>query len=210
MFLFRRALFILILIFTVIFSPGSTYAATSFDLLAPTGSLTRGQEIQFTVNIDTQSGTVSSVQIGATYQTQYLQYLSTTPGEAMSQLTAQDLGGGKILFTGSNPSGFKGKGVFAYINFKIIAQAQGETELCTLWAPSATPTTPATAATVAPTAAAQTPLPTRLPASGNAVESFNGGILGILFIVVAGISFFVSKSTIRPKSKHRVHHKTKN
>ncbi len=52
-----------------------TFAAT-FDLIAPSGTLTRGQDVVFTINLDSQGASITSIQTGLTYDTQYLQYKS--------------------------------------------------------------------------------------------------------------------------------------
>lgn len=116
--------------------------AVKFDLVAPSGTLTRGQDVTFTINIDTQGASVTTITTGMTYDTQYLQYESAAAGAAMSALTVDtSQGTGKLVFNGSNPAGFTGSGVYATVTFKLIAQSSGETELCTLWQPTTTPTT---------------------------------------------------------------------
>lgn len=120
-------------------------SATSFNLVAPSGTLSRGQDVPFTININTEGTTVTSIQTGMTYDTAYLEYVSAVPGNAMNTVTVDtSLGTGRVLFTGTNSTGFNGTGVFATVTFKIIAASPGSTEICTLWAPSITPspTTP--------------------------------------------------------------------
>ncbi|QQG44405.1 MAG: hypothetical protein HYW86_00595 [Candidatus Roizmanbacteria bacterium] len=207
MFPIKKILSVLFLIIGIIFLPSSTLAAVSFDLIPPSGQLTRGQEIQFTVNIDTGTGSITSTQVGASYQTQYLQYLSVTPGDAVSQLDVQDLGGGKILMTGSNPSGFKGKGIFAYINFKIIAQAPGSTELCTLFAPSTTPTSAPTAVPTIPAGA--TVAPTQLPRSGNTATAYGGTLIGIAALAISSYLFLSLRRNHPQKKHHQPYHPKK-
>lgn len=153
--------------------------AVSYDLIPPSGDLSRGQEVQFTISIDTQSKSLTSTQIGMTYDTKYLQYVSSTPGDAMSSVTVADQGGGKLVFTGSNPQGFTGTGTFAYVNFKIIAAASGSTQLCVLFAPSPTP---------APTG----PVPTELPKTGNMSEMIWAAV-GTFFVVTSTSYFLLSR-----------------
>jgi hypothetical protein len=116
--------------------------ATKFDLIPPSGTLQRGQNITFTVNIDTEGTAVTSIQSGLTYDATLLQYVSVTAGAAMNSVVADTTtyGTGKVLFTGSNTAGFNGTGVFATVVFTIIAQSSGSTEICTLWLPQPSPT----------------------------------------------------------------------
>jgi len=115
--------------------------ATKFDLIPPAGTLQRGQDITFTINIDTEGASVTSIQSGLTYDSTLIQYISVTAGAAMSSVVADTatFGTGKILFTGTNNAGFNGTGVFATVVFKIIAQSSGSTEICSLWLPEVTP-----------------------------------------------------------------------
>ncbi len=135
-----------ILIFFLVFfllGNSSPVFATAFTLVPPTGNLSRGQEVPFTINIDTQGASVTSIQTGIDYDTAYLEYVSAVPGSAMNTVTTDtSLGAGKLLLTGSNTTGFTGTGVFATVTFRIIAASSGSTTLCTLWAPSITPTVP--------------------------------------------------------------------
>jgi len=115
-------------------------SATTFSLVAPSGTLSRGQDVPFTVSINTENTTVTSIQTGITYDTTYLQYVSAVPGAAMTSVTVDtSVGTGKLLLTGTNGTGYNGTDVFATVTFKIIADSPGSTEICTLWAPTITP-----------------------------------------------------------------------
>lgn len=120
--------------------------ATKFDLIPPTGTLSRGDNITFTINIDTEGVAITSIQSGLTYDSTLLQYVSVTAGAAMNAVVADTTtyGTGKVLLTGTNNTGFNGTGVFATVVFTIIAQSSGSTEICSLWLPTPTgaPTTP--------------------------------------------------------------------
>jgi LPXTG-motif cell wall-anchored protein len=132
-------LFFILSVFFVTTTP--TYA-TSFDLIPPTGTLERGQNITFTINIDTEGASVTSIQSGLTYDATLLQYVSVAPGAAMNAVVADTTtyGTGKVLLTGTNTAGYNGTGVFATVVFTIIAQNPGSTEVCTLWLPTPSPT----------------------------------------------------------------------
>jgi hypothetical protein len=182
----KKVLISLLFVFCLLAVSKPAYA-TTFELIAPSGTLTRGQEVQFIINIDTKTQTLTSAQIGMTYDTRYLEYVSAIPGEAMNTVSVTPMDGGKLLINGTSTAGFSGKGVFAYINLKLIAQAPGSTELCVLWAPSTTPTSGATS-TPGSTA---TPAPTSLPKSGSAVKSATGGLIGFGFLLVAIVFYFL-------------------
>jgi len=180
-FLIRFFLISLFFIFFFFFIPLPTYAVR-FDLIAPQppeGGFTRGQTVQFTINIDTQGENITSAQIGMTYDTRYLEYVSTTSGNAMTSVSTNNLGEGKLIFSGENQSGFSGQGTFAYVNFKIIAQAPGETELCVLWNPQNSPTP-----SPYPTSLSQPTSPP--PTSGEVKGVYTNSFLGLIFI-----SFFL-------------------
>jgi hypothetical protein len=203
--------FILILGTLVVF-PVSSHA-TTFDLVPPSGALKRGQDITFTININTEGMSLTSVQTGLTYDTTMLQYKSVTPGAAMTAVTADisTYGTGKILFTGTNATGFNGSGVFATVVFTIIAQSSGSTEICTLWMPDATPTPlPTRVSGPLPTSP---PIPTALPVTGS-TDARNSAVavaLG-LFVAASGIFYFSQqqKYTVPTKVAHKkqIHHET--
>jgi len=185
----KTKLFLIFLIITFFFFLPSTAYAIKFDLIAPqppAGGFTRGQTVQFTINIDTQGKTVNSTQIGMTYDTRYLEYVSTTPGNAMTSVSTNNLGEGKLIFSGENQSGFSGQGTFAYVNFKIIAQAPGQTELCVLWNPqnSPTPSPQPTSPSPQPTSPSQPTSPP--PTAGEVKGVYTNSFLGLIFI-----SFFL-------------------
>lgn len=186
----KKLIVLLFLILGCVFAKGA-YAA-SYDLIAPTGQLTRGQDVQFTINIDTQGQSLTSASIGMTYSTDILQYVSATPGDTFSTLSPETQEGGKIILNASNGSGFSGTGTFAVVTFKLIAQSAGSTELCVLFNPE-TPTQP--------------PAPTSLPQTGSAEKTNRGIMLGVtLFVLAAGILItYNRKPYTRP---HATHHKT--
>ena len=166
------------------FFPGSTQAIT-YDLLAPSGTLTRDQDVRFTINIDTEGRSFTSTQIGMTYDTNVLQYVSVSPGTTFTTVSADPQAGGRIIITGSSTSGYSGSGSFAVITFKIIAQSSGSTQLCTLFNPSVpTPSTiPLTSA----------PIPTALPRTGSFIEASRGMISGLAMIIIAVVSLIIFK-----------------
>jgi len=169
-----------------LFIPSPIYAVR-FDLIAPQppeGGFMRGQTVQFTINIDTQGETINSTQIGMTYDTRYLEYVSTTPGNAMSSVSTDNLGDGKLLFNGENQSGFSGEGTFAYVNFRIIAQAPGETELCVLWNPESSPTPSSQPnSSPQPTSYQSNPTPPP-PRSGEIRGVYTSSFFGLIFISI--------------------------
>jgi len=175
--------FLISLFFITIFLLFPSYIyAVRFDLIAPQppeGGFMRDQTVQFTINIDTQGETVNSTQIGMTYDTRYLEYISTTPGDAMTSVSTNNLGDGKLLFNGENQSGFSGQGTFAYVSFKIIAQAPGETELCVLWNPETQPTSPPSQPTAPP------------PTAGEVKGVYTNSFFGLIFISIFLIFFWV-------------------
>lgn len=175
--LFVFIVFVVVMLFT---SPGHAMAVT-YDLLAPSGQLVRGQDVNFTINIDTEGHSFSSTQIGMTYDTAILEYVSVSPGSTFTTVAADLQENGRIIITGSSTSGYSGSGSFAVVTFNIIAQSSGSTQLCTLFNPS-TPT---------PTTAA--PAPTNLPKSGSFAESGRGIISGLVMVAIAVISLILFK-----------------
>lgn len=196
---------IFIFLFAGLFNRAKPVYAAKYALIPPSGELTRGQEIQFIVTIDTQGKNLTSASVGVTYQTQYLQYISTSPGDAMGVITINQQGSGKFIINGSEPSGFSGQGDFAFITFKIIADAPGETELCALFAPTETPTPTTPGSSPAPTlptseleedvpVVTNPPVPTRLPASGSTDATSTAILFALgLFGVFIGIRFIIRR-----------------
>ncbi len=169
-------LFFNFLVLLAVFGPGiRPVYATQFNLIAPSGTLTRGTNIQFTVTVDTEGQTISSTQIGMTYKTDVLQYIETKAGDAFPNVTTATQDGGKLIFTATNDNGFSGSGNLAVVTFKLIATAPGSTELCVLFNPATTPT-------AGPTA----PPPTNLPKTGSSDKTNQGAIVGITFLLLAG------------------------
>lgn len=155
----------------------SAYAVT-YDLIAPTGQLQRGQDVQFTINIDTEGQALISATIGMTHKADVLQYVSTTPGDSFPTIETETQEDGKLIFKASNPNGFSGTGTFAVVTYKLIATAPGSTELCVLFNPETTPTSPP---------AVQ---PTALPKTGSTTQTGKGAFLGIVLLVLAGGALF--------------------
>ena len=182
-----------------IFVPASF--ATSFDLVPPTGTLQRGQNITFTVNISSEGTSITTVQSGLSYDPVLLQYVSVTPGAAMNSVVADTTtyGAGKVLFTGTNNVGFNGTGIFATVVFTIIAQNPGSTEVCSLWLPE--PTASAAVPTQAPlptgiiSTASPTlpPQPTTLPKTGITDSRNTAVIFAVSFLFAAGGVFYLSQ-----------------
>ena len=188
--LFKQILIISLLLFVVLVFPNSAWAIR-FDLIAPSGQLIRGQDVDFIINIDTENEIVTYQQIGITYDTQYLQYVKTTAGTAMTSVSTEDQGSGKLLLTGNNSSGFTGTGSFAIVTLKIIAESPGSTELCTLWLPTPTSTPGPTTVPASTTA----PVPTNLPRTGGTETAYYAGIFGVIVLAGAIGLYFFSKKT---------------
>ncbi len=171
------------------FYASSAFALT-FDLVAPTEQLTSGQDVKFTVNINTEGSSLSTSTIGMTYETQYMEYISVTPGDTFTTVSADVQGDGKFIITGTSTTPYSGSGVFAYVTYKLIATGPGSTKLCALYNPQASPTpTPVPAGPTSP------PAPTALPQTGQGNSTVQGAILASLFFIAAGISLFVFKKT---------------
>lgn len=189
--------------------------AITFDLIAPSGTLTQGQDVTFTVNIDTEGQSVSSIQTGITYDTQYLEYKSVTTGATMDSVVADTTtyGTGKVLFSGTKTNGLNGSGVFATVTFTLIAQNPGSTEICTLWTPTSTTiepsaTPPSTITSIISTTA---PQPTALPQTGVTDSRNTGVIFAFMAILAAGGIFILSQKEkyIQPKNIAHFTKKTK-
>jgi hypothetical protein len=183
---FKKQIIFFIIFFFIFAFPKKTLALR-YSLIAPSGTLQSGQTITFIINIDTQGETVTNAQIGMTYETQYLEYVNTIAGGAFPNLITQPQDGGKLLFSATS-SGFNGNGAFAQVNFKIIAQAPGESQLCVLWQPTTSPT-------AQPTSPQPTSPPRAIPTSGESSKTKIGLTLGGSLIFLS-IGVLVSNSLI--------------
>lgn len=179
----NKILGFILMFFIYLLSARATYAVT-YDLIAPSGTLTRGQEVQFTINVDTEGQTITDAAIGMTHKSDVLQYISTTPGDAFPTISTDSSTAGQLIFTASNSSGFSGSGVFATVTYKLIATAPGSTELCVLFNPSSTPT-PGPLPTSPPTA---------LPKTGSTGETGKGAVLGTFFVLLSGAALILIRS----------------
>ncbi len=192
----KRILLSLLFIISCLFLTKDAFALT-FDLIAPSGQLQSGQDVKFTINIDTEGKSYSSTQIGMTYDTQFLEYVSTSVGNTFTTVSADPQAGGKIIISGSSTAGYSGSGVYAYVTFKIIAASPGSTQLCALFNPEVTPTSPPSVPTSTPVPGVPTSppnVPTALPTSGDINGVGRGLTLGLVFLILAGGGFFVFRN----------------
>jgi len=180
------AIFIIFFFFLFIY-PKQTLAIR-YSLILPSETLTRGQTFTATINIDTEGETITQGEIGMTYETQYLEYVNTIAGESFSNLTTETPENGKLIFRATS-AGFNGSGVFAQVNFRIIADAPGQSQLCVLWeVPSNT--------TPQPTSPPQLMSPTAIPTSGSYDNTkkaifWGGGLIVLsLGVLIANTFFF--------------------
>lgn len=178
----KKITYFLIIFFGYFLLAKNSFALT-FDLIAPTEQLQRGQEVKFTINIDTEGKSYASVQIGITYDTQYLEFISVSPGDTFSTISSEPAGDGKLIIKGSTESSYSGSGVFAYVTFKLIASSPGSTQLCALFNPENTPTPKPTSHP-----------PSVLPTSGDTNGVNKGVFVGLLFLILAGSGLVVFKN----------------
>lgn len=188
-------LVVCLFIFNLLSTPTNAQTAT-FSLTAPTGTLQRGQNVDFTISINTNGQTINSTSVGMTFDTQVLEFVSAAPGNTLTTVNAQKQDGGKIIFTGTNTNGFSGSGTFATVTFKIIATAPGSTELCVLFTPGETPTPN-------PTSSA----PTTLPKTGSLNQVSQGVIVGFALILVLASGIVLHNKELT-KPPHKTHTKT--
>lgn len=189
---------VFLFLLSLIFVPSSVLA-TTFDLIAPSGELVRGQEIKFTINIDTEGKSLSSTSIGMTYDTVYLEYVSVSAGNTFTTVSGTVQDGGKLIINGSSTDPYSGSGVYSYVTFKLIATQAGSTQLCTLFNPvESTPTPGPTSAPGSPTTPPGSPTtppiaPTSLPNTGGSDPTLKGIVLAAFFFILATGGFLIFK-----------------
>ena len=184
----KKTLSLIILFFSfLLFFPRPTYALT-FDLIAPAEALVRGEEVQFTINVDTEGTSLTSTSIGMTHDTQYLEFVSAAAGDTFTTISTDNQGNGRLILTGTKTDGFNGTGTFAVVTFNLIADAAGSTQLCTLFNPATAAPTPTTAP-----GATSAPIPTSLPTSGTFDKTAKGALLGIFFFGLSLAGFVIFK-----------------
>ncbi|GIW64441.1 MAG: hypothetical protein KatS3mg092_0374 [Patescibacteria group bacterium] len=190
--MFKRAQIFLLIFFGFFFINFSNVFAITFDLLPPEGEFQKGQEIKFTININTEGKSYTSTQVGMSYDTQYLEYVSVSPGNTFSTVSSSPSGAGKIIISGSENSPYSGSGVFAYVIFKLIAQAPGSTDICVLYNPEDTPpNTPPTNVLPSSTPPLSAAPPSVLPRSGILKDFYKSIIIGFIFLAIASINLFL-------------------
>lgn len=176
---FLRVIFLALGIFLVSFLCPEKVAAVKYDLITPSGPFNRGQVVQIGVIIDTQGESLESAQLDLSYKNDFLEYQGVEAGAVFPSVEGAITGANTIRIVGRIESGDtkkSGVGLFAQINFKIIYDATGETEFCTIIS-RPTPTQPP--ASPQPT--------TELPPTGRAESLVIFAALGILF----GLSSFI-------------------
>jgi hypothetical protein len=172
-----------IVIFFIFFA-STAQAAISYKLIAPDTVFKTGDNVQFTIEINTNGETITTAQVGMTYDKNYLQYVSATPGNTVDSVTVAENTSGILTISGNKTGGYSGSGTFALITFKIIATGAGSTELCTL-VPITTPT---------PTPLPNYPTATRAPLITSGVNSGSViSFLGISLVTVALSIFIINK-----------------
>ncbi len=139
----------------------SVLAAPSYSLVAPSTGIARGQNVQFTIRIDTAGESVTNTTAGLRYDTKYLKYVGVQAGEAATSVTGTESTTGEIILTGTS-NNFSGEGAYAHVTFTIVADAPGGTQICSVFTPSNGPSSGAST-----TGSAQS-RPTTLPQSGAA------------------------------------------
>jgi hypothetical protein len=189
----KKILLIIFLILGFLTIIPKDVSAISFELIAPSGELQRDQNVQFTINVNTEGRSMSSVSIGMTYETQYLQYVSAVAGDTFTTISTDDQGSGRLILTGSSTTPYSGSGVFAYVTFKLIATSAGSTQLCALFNPEVIPTT--AIIPTSPPAPTSPPVPTSLPTAGDNKITIQGLVLASIFFVFASAYFFIFKKT---------------
>ena len=132
-----------------------------------------------------------------TYDTNYLEYINTLPGDTFNTITTDNLGDGKIVFYGNSSTGFSGSGKFTDVTFKLIAQAPGSTELCVLWNPSTQPT-----AASQPTAAPRTT--NAAPVSGLNNYSNKLNLIAAGFITLSTGLLLLNNSLLNNSKKRKI------
>ncbi len=140
---------ILFFILSLVFMAGSASAVMYF-VEAPPSPLTRGQEYDFVITIDTVGAAVSEGKSKVVYETQYLELVSVTNGNFFDSLSHEENPTGTIWLTGTNATAKTGTGNMAIIRFKLIAEEAGSTTLC-----SVSPVTEITPTTAPPASCSQ-------------------------------------------------------
>jgi len=184
---------LLVLVVCLFFNPPTH--AVYYGITGPSGEVVNGQEYEWTITVDTQGQALTDGAAAVTFNTQYLQYVSTTPGDFFNSVSASP-SATTVTLTGTNLSAKSGTGTFAKVKFKLIASGSGSTELCTV-APVTTPTpTPVVATatpvpTTPPAVVTNTPTPTAIVQTGFGSQWTFGivafslialGVLGVLIL----------------------------
>lgn len=187
--------------------------AVGYSLNPPRGQLSRGETVQVTVGTDVQGENHSVGVIGITYDTNKLQYVSASPASSTDSIDITQPSTGKLLVVGKKSSSYITTGTFAILNFTIIADESGSTEICAAFSPSqeelqSIPTSILSAeqlgevlgisttvfAAEAPTSVPGATAVSSLPQSGTSDSSnFAVGIALMAFMVFGAIHFYKNK-----------------
>lgn len=171
-----RKFVIAVITFLFLAAP-SVFAAPSYSLVAPSTGITRGQNVQFTIRIDTAGESVTNTTAGLRYDTKYLKYVGVQAGEAATSVTGTESTTGEIILNGTS-NNFSGEGAYAHVTFTIVADAPGGTQICSVFTPSNSPSSNAS------TTSTQS-RPSTLPQSG-AAETTLLAMIAATFAISGG------------------------
>ncbi len=185
---FFRLIFLILAISYYLVAIRPVYAL-SFDIQATTGTLTRNQDYDFTVTVDTQGQQLITTMADVTYDSVVLQLVSVTNGNFFTSISYTQTSSTTIRLTGTNTAAKSGAGSFAVVKFKIIATSPGSTTLCTVSPVEPTPTLAPTAILpTSPPVATSAPIPTAIPQAGALTWQMGALIaLGLITLGVVGM-----------------------
>src|SRR3990167_3541148 len=116
----KKILSLAVLIIAFFLQSARPVYALTFDLIAPDEQLQRGQDVQFTINVNTEGSSLTTTSIGMTYDTQYLEFISAVAGNTFTTVSTDNQGDGKLIITGTDSDGFSGSGTYAIVTFNLI------------------------------------------------------------------------------------------
>lgn len=160
----------------------------TFDIQAPTGTLTRNQDYDFTVTVDTQGQPLTTTMADVTYDSTVLQLVSVANGNFFTNISYTQPDSTRVRLTGTNTAAKSGAGTFAVVKFKIIAASPGSTTLCTVSPVEPTPTLAPTVPVPTSPPVTSAPIPTTIPKAGALTWQMGSLIaLGLITLGVVGM-----------------------
>lgn len=171
------------LLFFILFSNPSY--AVDLSVEAPSETLVRGSTFDFKIYIDTKGTSIAKQSMIFSYDKAAVEFADVVEAGDFFDSVGYQPDTGKILIVGESTKAKSGTGLIATVKMRIIAQAAGSTQLCSVVPLDVTPSP-----TIGPTNKISPTKQPVAPRSGSMTNMVGGTVLG-LFLMMMSITFLL-------------------